>query len=60
MDTISGMTHFKVIFSFSACIGEHFVDNIVCSSNSSFMQLIHILHPFSINKDIYKPPKEKL
>lgn len=46
LDTISGTTHFKVIFSFLTGIGQHFIGNTHCRSNSLFTQLIHTLHIF--------------
>jgi hypothetical protein len=42
--TISGTAHIKAIFSFSPDIGKHFRGKALCSSDSSFMHLIHVLH----------------
>jgi hypothetical protein len=55
--TISGTTHFKALFRFSPGAGENFVDDTLCISNNSFLQFIRVLHPSSVNKAVYKPPK---
>jgi len=58
MDTISGTIYINTIFSFLPCINEHFTGNVLCSSDNSVMQLIHIFHFFMINSVFYKPPEK--
>jgi hypothetical protein len=60
--TICDMTYIKKIFSSSPDTAKHFTGNKICSSDDSVMQLIHILHFFTINNVFYKPflpPKGK-
>jgi len=60
MCTFSGTTHIKMIFSFFPGIGNHFIGSTVCSSADSAMQLIHILHFFTVNSVFYKFPESKI
>jgi len=61
MGTVSGMTHIKTIFSFLSDIGKHFIDNMVCNSDDSMMQLTCILpFFFTMNRVLYKPPEEEI
>jgi hypothetical protein len=46
--TISGTKHIKMIFIFSPRSGKNFIGKALCSSDDSIMQLIHILHFFTI------------
>jgi hypothetical protein len=59
MGTISGMTYIKIIFSFLSGTGKHFIGYTLSSSDDSVMQLIHILHFFTINNVFYKLLEEK-
>jgi len=59
MDTVSDKTHIQTIFNFSPGVGVHFIGNALCSSDVSVEQLIHILHFFSINSVLFKPPEKK-
>jgi hypothetical protein len=54
------MTHIKIIFSSLPGIGKHFIGNILCTSDNSVTQLIHILHFSTINNVFYKLPEEKI
>jgi hypothetical protein len=47
MDTISGTTHIKTIFSFWTGDVRNFIGNALCISNDSVTQLIHTVY-FSI------------
>jgi hypothetical protein len=49
MGTIWSTTHIKVIFSISPNNGKYFTGNALSSSDNFVMQLIHILHFFTIN-----------
>jgi hypothetical protein len=40
MGTISGATHIKMIFSFPACIGKHFISNTLCISDNFVKHLL--------------------
>jgi hypothetical protein len=65
MDTITGTTDMKMIFSFSPVTGSHFIGNALCSSDDSVTQLLHILQLCMIKKCLLqttrrKNPKEKI
>jgi len=47
MDTVSGMTHIKMIFSFSPGVSKHFIGNPLCSSNNPVKQPNLIFSLFS-------------
>jgi hypothetical protein len=58
MSTVNGMTHNKMIFSFSPGIVKHFIGNALYSSDHSVTQPIHVPPFFTINKTFYKPQKK--
>jgi hypothetical protein len=60
MGTVRGKTHIKMILSFWTGTGKHFIGNVLCSSDDSVTQLIHILHVIAINIVFYIPPEERI
>jgi hypothetical protein len=55
MDTISGTTHIKTIFSFWTGTGRHFRGNALCSFDDFVTHLIHIMHFSTINSLLHAP-----
>jgi len=60
MDTISGVTHVKMLLTVPPVTGKCFIDNAFCSTDDSVTQLIHISHFFKISSVLYKAPEEKI
>jgi anti-anti-sigma regulatory factor len=54
MGTIIGTIHIKTIFSLSPSTGKRFIGNVLCSSDDSVTQLIHILHFLTIENIFHK------